>query len=257
MHTENTIERFNLSRLKSCSEPWDRMVPNECGRLCAKCDKTIHDFRGMTDREVAMKHAFSEESLCGIYDPHHLRKPQKPKAKPFRFDVRALYLSALSLVFTHTAVAQNKPAKPAQEQTEPGYRHIGQVAQEAAANPIAVTDSIVFYGQVRDENGEPLPFLTVGDFVRKIGTSTDFDGKFRLDLTEVFQSTDSIALTLAYIGYRSQTIVVTKDSPREINMVMNQPENVIAYSVSVRSYPLHKRIWWKISAPFRGWKKHD
>lgn len=46
---------------KPCDEPWDGMTPHGCGRMCASCDRVVHDLRNYTVDEV--------EALARI-DPH-------------------------------------------------------------------------------------------------------------------------------------------------------------------------------------------
>ena len=59
------IENFknSLKRLKKCNMYWDEMKPNENGRLCQKCDKTIIDFSKMSFTEITFKMSETNESL--------------------------------------------------------------------------------------------------------------------------------------------------------------------------------------------------
>lgn len=71
---------------------------------------------------------------------------------------------------------------------------IGAVAQNSGA----VT------GMVVDEKGEPLIGVTVKVDGTTLGTSTDLDGKFSLNIPK-----KKGELTISYVGYRTQTIKVT------------------------------------------------
>jgi len=56
----------NLSKIKDCGQIWDNMPNCTGGKFCLKCNETIHDFRGMTDWEIAIKHSESDKKVCGI-----------------------------------------------------------------------------------------------------------------------------------------------------------------------------------------------
>lgn len=59
---------------KPCHENWNEMTPNEQGRHCHSCAKTVVDFTNMTDEEV--KHFFinkKEEKLCGRFNSTQLQ----------------------------------------------------------------------------------------------------------------------------------------------------------------------------------------
>ena len=35
-----------------CSEDWSSMTPEEKGKFCDKCSKTVHDFTEKSDQEI-------------------------------------------------------------------------------------------------------------------------------------------------------------------------------------------------------------
>ncbi|MBF4514825.1 energy transducer TonB [Flavobacterium sp. ANB] len=56
-----------------CHENWDEMIPNEKGRFCLSCSKTVIDFRAMLPEEV--QHFFIEnqnKSICGRFKKSQL-----------------------------------------------------------------------------------------------------------------------------------------------------------------------------------------
>ncbi|MFT6808803.1 MAG: hypothetical protein ACJA01_002034 [Saprospiraceae bacterium] len=64
--------KINLLKIKICDQIWDTMP--DCGgaKLCSKCSAKIHDFRGLTDWEIAVVYAHSKKRVCGIYDKNKL-----------------------------------------------------------------------------------------------------------------------------------------------------------------------------------------
>lgn len=58
-----------------CHEDWNKMTPDETGRHCNSCAKSVVDFTGMSDEEV--KHFFlnkKEEKICGRFKQIQLQQ---------------------------------------------------------------------------------------------------------------------------------------------------------------------------------------
>jgi hypothetical protein len=58
-----------------CHEDWSKMTPNEAGRHCSSCAKTVVDFTAMSDDEV--KNYFiarKDEKLCGRFKQSQLHR---------------------------------------------------------------------------------------------------------------------------------------------------------------------------------------
>jgi TonB-linked SusC/RagA family outer membrane protein len=68
-------------------------------------------------------------------------------------------------------------------------------------------------GQVNDENGMPLPGATVSLRDTKIGTITDFDGKFTLKL-----DTSAKILVISSIGYTTQELTIGNRTDFKVSM---------------------------------------
>lgn len=67
---------MHLSIPKPCHEDWTAMIPNEQGRHCNICCKTVVDFTSMTDEEV--KYFFlnknKAETVCGRFKNEQLHR---------------------------------------------------------------------------------------------------------------------------------------------------------------------------------------
>ena len=68
-------------------------------------------------------------------------------------------------------------------------------------------------GVVKADDGEPLPGVTVVLTGTPIGTSTDFDGNYMLNLLD-----DAKSITFSYLGFKTQTIAYT--GQKEINVTL-------------------------------------
>ncbi|MGC4104031.1 hypothetical protein [Ferruginibacter sp.] len=66
---------LKISIPQPCHEDWNAMTPNEQGRHCNVCVKTVVDFTSMSDEEV--KHFFlhkKEEKVCGRFRGEQLQR---------------------------------------------------------------------------------------------------------------------------------------------------------------------------------------
>ena len=75
---------------------------------------------------------------------------------------------------------------------------------------------VVITGVVKDQNGEPLPGVTIVLKGTTIGVSSDVNGKFRLELPEQA----SIVLVASFVGMREEVVKVTPG--KEVNIVMKE-----------------------------------
>jgi hypothetical protein len=58
---------IEISIPQPCSQAWADMTPNEKGRHCAHCDRTVIDFTCFTDSELYSFFANNNEKVCGRY----------------------------------------------------------------------------------------------------------------------------------------------------------------------------------------------
>lgn len=88
-------------------------------------------------------------------------------------------------------------------------------------------------GIVKDKEGSPLPGVTVVIRGTKIGTATNNEGKFSLEMPE-----KGMSLTLTFIGMKP--LEVTVDSPNPLNLIMEEEQNdldeviVIGYGTTTK-----------------------
>lgn len=86
-------------------------------------------------------------------------------------------------------------------------------------------------GSVVDENGEPLPFATILIENTRIGTTTDFDGNFNLEIPLELQESTALTLNVSFLGYEKQTIILNANGTKENEIVLNiafeQPSEII------------------------------
>lgn len=63
---------YSISIPKPCHENWSKMTPNEKGRFCQSCSKTVVDFTNMTTDDIQdFIHANKHQRICG-----HIKQSQ-------------------------------------------------------------------------------------------------------------------------------------------------------------------------------------
>lgn len=75
---------------KPCHENWEAMNPDEKGRFCSVCSKTVLDFTGSSDEEIINSFKNLKEDICGNFNKSQLN--------------RNLHYSYINLVFVKFAV---------------------------------------------------------------------------------------------------------------------------------------------------------
>ena len=93
--------------------------------------------------------------------------------------------------------------------------------------PVAQTSETVT-GQVFDENGQPMPGVTVRIKGTQVGTATDVDGKFSLPVPDK----SKYELIFSFVGYR----VLEMDADEDLSHVVMKEESLSIDEVVVTGY---------------------
>lgn len=68
------MKKLQLSIPEPCHEDWDAMMPDDKGRFCASCQKTVVDFSNMSDRQLAEFFKKPAGSTCGRFHQDQLNR---------------------------------------------------------------------------------------------------------------------------------------------------------------------------------------
>ncbi|WP_300686222.1 hypothetical protein [Chryseobacterium sp.] len=136
---------------KPCHENWDGMPPEEKGRFCSVCSRTVHDFTAFSDEELISRFN-SDKDLCGRF-----REDQLGKNLNFSIaGTMALGLLAAGGFITTANAQETKPqeikitnaitgyiGKVALTNTEykPQPVRVGAFSSKPAANPLIILDN--------------------------------------------------------------------------------------------------------------------
>lgn len=101
---------IHLTVPEPCHENWQNMSPNEQGRHCMSCQKTVVDFSLMSDQEILHYISNAGSPICGRFDNHQLNKTYEDKSNKRRFSWRyAWSVAVAAFLFTgNAAMGQSK-----------------------------------------------------------------------------------------------------------------------------------------------------
>lgn len=100
------MQKLNLSIPKPCHENWDKMLPDEKGKFCQSCAKTVFDFtKSSTDEIASIFEKNKAEKICGRFRTAQLEniKIEIPEAILYRqTSFRKAFMLALFVVMGTT-----------------------------------------------------------------------------------------------------------------------------------------------------------
>jgi hypothetical protein len=233
---------FKVSVPQPCTQDWQGMQPDEKGRYCLSCRKSVVDFTEMTDQEVYSHLAQSSGKVCGRLRPTQLRKYAAPgvpgQPSPWR-----LYLaSVVALMGFEALVPGTAKAQVRTEQSEPEGQPAAQPAhpRDPAARTIAIRGKVT-----STDDGMGLPGATVVVKGTSTGTAADQNGVFELHLPEWTDPT--IPLVYSFIGYQSVECVVSTAEAATVPTVAMEPDimgGIVVGEVAVTTvkYPFPENV---------------
>jgi hypothetical protein len=249
------MKPFQLSIPKPCHENWDRMTPNDQGRFCAACQKTVVDFTSMNDRELIEFFKQPQGSVCGRLNTTQLERNFIIPKKPLPL-LRYLFAIALpAFLFQNKAVAQKGRVRKVEmvhcgtqriQMSEieglPQSQGLNSLLEGRAGEVIVQQKDETVIGRVRDENNNAVAYATVVLKGTKTGVPTDSAGHFKLTGRSLMGKT----LVISAIGFNS---LEQKISGLEVNIVLTTRELlgevvVVGYITKkpAKSQPLLKRM---------------
>ncbi len=90
------MANYKIELAKPCNENWGAMQPNEQGRFCLSCKKTVHDFSDFTDEQFIDFWANYGENteICGNYRHDQLQKPKITRLQSYLYRVHNYFSDA-------------------------------------------------------------------------------------------------------------------------------------------------------------------
>ena len=207
-------EPLKLRIPQPCHEKWADMKPEEKGRFCLSCQKTVVDFSYMTDRQVLEYFSSYTGSACGRFSNDQLNRPITAGVqKPDKWYKYLLGLFVPAMLIGSRNVTQGEAVNPVSvaDTTKPAGKDdtlklsppledwvMGDVISTVIDLPGIVR------GKVINEMGEPLEGATVQVMGTTNMTTTDSSGNFGL----ISVREDSAVLYVTYVGMEPKEVSV-------------------------------------------------
>jgi len=234
------MPKIEINIPKPCSEKWNQMSPNQKGRFCNSCQKTVYDFSSLPDHAVIRK-IKSESALCGRFSAVQLNRELVASKKK-----STIWTATITGILSLLNSANDKIQAQAKPEINQIIKDENFLAGDIAA---AVHPDIVISGIVTDaKDGIPMPGVNVNNLSKQgIGTTvqTDFDGKFKIPAAK-----DDI-LVFSFVGYKDTKKIVADSKIMNV-AIAEDPNMVLAGEVVVvRKRTFFGRIFHSIGNLFR------
>lgn len=122
-------------------------------------------------------------------------------------------------------------------------------AADYPVDSFTIQDSVLtFSGKVLESDGDT-KLLGVNVILKgtKIGTQTDVDGNFKLEISSENLQGQNPVLVFSFIGYAKKEVEFLPASKEHLEIEMT-PELIWIGEIHI---PWYRRIWWTITSPFR------
>ena len=109
---------LNLQINEPCHEDWNVMTPNEQGRYCGSCKKTVVDFTAMTDGQVVDFFKLNTGNTCGRFYDDQLNKSLVIPRKEIPWLKYFFTITLPAFLFSAKAIAKKKIIKQQVEKSD-------------------------------------------------------------------------------------------------------------------------------------------
>ncbi len=198
----------DLSKLPLCDQNWDAMEEVGDGRrFCSRCRHPVTDFRGMTKDEITLLHVMSDERVCGVYSPEHL-KPVLSEPSRGRHGLVTLALGASLLAARADAQVAERPAAGQAQLPAPAQPPRSAPDEAAAPHPqSAQDDTLVIHGTIRTTRGEAVVSAVVMVAGTNLRTITDSAGGYVLRVPG--SARQGLRLRMGRIGMATKEVAIS------------------------------------------------
>lgn len=194
---------FSINIDNPCSKNWNELSKSGKDKFCASCTKKVVDFSTMKHNQIVDYVKGQKDQVCGRLTIDQMDSNSSIIINTNRFKTAFLSLVAITIGKNlHPSIINDNRTKQLIVQVE----------------PIDSLESVI-KGNIIDKNtGDPFPFVNVRIKGTKIGTTSDFDGNFSIDISSI-QNKDSTILIFQFLGYQTKEVVITSNKPLAIEMV--------------------------------------
>ena len=216
-------KKFRLQIPEPCHEDWDKMTPGDKGRFCDSCQKTVHDFTGMSDAQlIAFFKRPSTGSVCGRFNNDQLERDFEIQRKRIPW-VKYFFQFAIAVFLTSLkSYSQGKPFIKENNDTlvcaNINCREIVIMGQSAI--PVVKNEIL---GKVIDDKGKGIPYATVIIKGTKNGVACDSAGNFYLRIPG---KQTTVSLVASCVGFETTELYVNDRSNQSQSIILKADSKV-------------------------------
>jgi|SRR6185312_4157158 len=234
---------IKLSIPAPCHESWDNMTPNERGRFCSSCNKTVVDFSLFTDKQLVEYFSKVKENVCGRLADYQLNRQLLYTEPSTNFFYKLFYGMALTMGLAGSAngnfnpnyiplLEQQNKQNQKQQSTNKPHKTVPKKPHHAMASK---TPQHFIEGYTRDGlSAKHLAFVPLVLYYnnQEIGELTsDIDGYYRFELADSLKGkeiTIATANDYAYGSYNSYRQNFTLSAmPFSVDILLTKPIVII------------------------------
>jgi len=214
-------KKFQLQIPEPCHESWDKMTPGDNGRFCDSCQKTVHDFTGMSDAQlIAFFKKPSTGSVCGRFYNDQLERDFEIPRKRIPW-LRYFFQFAIPVFLTGLkSYSQGKPM--IKEKNDSSVCTNINSSEIIVMGRIPVVRNEIF-GKVVDENGKGISYATVIIKGTGNGTACDSAGNFYLRIPG---KQAPVSLIASCVGYETAELSINDRSNQSQSIILKADSNV-------------------------------
>ena len=162
-------KKISIQIPEPCHEDWNQMSPQERGRHCQVCEKTVMDFTNKTDAFI-VKALKSDSNLCGRFRNDQLNRPLEFNTRGYSLipPLAAGFILPLAILASTSAYSQGEPLPISTK----SYVSLNIGSQQQDYKDIK--------GVVKATAGNPLPGVRVTIVETNDQIQTDSNGTYRL-----------------------------------------------------------------------------
>ncbi|MFB1004463.1 MAG: hypothetical protein QMC70_10060 [Bacteroidia bacterium] len=190
---------------KPCNENWNEMTPDEKGRFCNKCAKSVIDFSILSDQEAIAVLSSSKDELCGRVTSTQLNTPfihfPEPKQSRIPYSKIAANLFFVASAFsTQSCTAQNDKPKTAIHTSKIDDEDliVGDICVEEIDTANDITQNSVIEGTILYPSDSIPIYNAKVEFItlyKVYTTYTDSMGLFTLNIPQDATKTKNVIRT--------------------------------------------------------------
>jgi hypothetical protein len=215
------------------------MTPQEQGRFCGSCQKTVVDFSAMTDKEILDYFSKASEHVCGRFMNDQLNKELQVTEKKKRFSLAYVWnvILATLLITEANAQVKPKPKKPVKMEVHE-QRTMGIIAH-MPEEPIESVIPVRMSGTIVDaQSNQPVVGASINIKGTSHGTMADTLGNFQFKV----EKKNSLVIEISAIGYETQTRVLDDLTNWQKIQVYLKPAATELQEVSVIAYGVMGKV---------------